>query len=966
MRLFAALLLVLSPVLLPAGAWAQETVYVPDDWPLKPSGLGRGDEFRLLFLTSEKGAATSGSISHYNKFVQDSAEDLVTSRPAIRTHASKFRVVGSTLSVSARSNTSTTGSGGPPIYWVGGAKVADNYGDFYDGNWDSYAARNALGNLIPGNNRFDIGSQEDFYYAEAWTGTNSNGSTSSNPLGSANPTYGYLRLAKSTRGGGTSSPLSRSYSSPDTKLHFYALSPVFKVKGKASLRLRGYSTQGAENGVQWINEGYNYKPADQRPPGVNFSIDLEPAPTGDFPLTVRISDDDVADFLAPAEEGDRDLKPSKGRNTYGFPTRADPYTDVDGSITVNVTDLPDSHEYISGAVTLKVKNKPAITHPEISLKPPAHIAEGGTGRFVVRLAKAWEADDPLRIGVRVADDDAVDFLPPAEEGLRTLQIGKGQTSVSFDVRTLIDASSDSGGEISVTLTSTSSPMRPRPLPSAAATVRNDPAFTGREVRLAKQVTVIEGEKAVFTFEIDGFPRLNSGFDVELVTTELGLPALNTAQEGSDVTFADQTSNWPYLVDPKTHTIEVQTNEDGTDEPDEVFGLRLYNPRNLIFPGGAEEMVVRATIMDDDDPPELSLSSPQVTEGGTLSFEASLSSKSAYEISAKYEDTGDGTAKSGVRYDPLAAGTMTFAAGETQKSIDIVTKQDTVNQEDEETVLLRLSQLENATFAGGGRTLEATGAIRDDDAPSISVKLREKPDSVREGETAVFHAEVRVDGEIAPWDEEIIVLWFAVPRVTSDPKGITATSGRDFEPVSGRVVIPAGEASAPILVTTKRDKAQGGVDNVEGVETVGIRIVGSHIAGSPVTVGFDPGHWAIADIHDHVSAAVLISDAPKATEGQVMKFPVDLGAPAVDDVVLTWKTEDGTAVAGKDYTAANGRLTIPKGEQAAAVEVTTLQDTVDEPDQTFGVVVAKTSGTAESMRLRATGVIRDDDARPKIG
>ncbi|MYH34051.1 MAG: hypothetical protein F4133_09610, partial [Gammaproteobacteria bacterium] len=78
------------------------------------------------------------------------------------------------------------------------------------------------------------------------------------------------------------------------------------------------------------------------------------------------------------------------------------------------------------------------------------------------------------------------------------------------------------------------------------------------------------------------------------------------------------------------------------------------------------------------------------------------------------------------------------------------------------------------------------------------------------------------------------------------------------------------------------------------------------------------------------------------------------------------TEDGTAVAGKDYTAANGRLTIPKGEQAATVEVTTLQDTVDEPDQTFGVVVAKTSGTAESMRLRATGVIRDDDARPKIG
>ena len=25
---------------------------------------------------------------------------------------------------------------GVPIYWVGGSKVADDYADFYDGDWD--------------------------------------------------------------------------------------------------------------------------------------------------------------------------------------------------------------------------------------------------------------------------------------------------------------------------------------------------------------------------------------------------------------------------------------------------------------------------------------------------------------------------------------------------------------------------------------------------------------------------------------------------------------------------------------------------------------------------------------------------------------------------------------------------------------------------------------------------------------
>ena len=41
-------LLALSPAL----ADAQIAQLVPDDWPLKPSGLQLGDSFRLLFVTS--------------------------------------------------------------------------------------------------------------------------------------------------------------------------------------------------------------------------------------------------------------------------------------------------------------------------------------------------------------------------------------------------------------------------------------------------------------------------------------------------------------------------------------------------------------------------------------------------------------------------------------------------------------------------------------------------------------------------------------------------------------------------------------------------------------------------------------------------------------------------------------------------------------------------------------------------
>ena len=56
----------------------------------------------------------------------------------IRPYSDQFRVVGSTAAVDARDNTGTTGTG-VPIYWLNGAKVANNYADFYDGSWSNEA-----------------------------------------------------------------------------------------------------------------------------------------------------------------------------------------------------------------------------------------------------------------------------------------------------------------------------------------------------------------------------------------------------------------------------------------------------------------------------------------------------------------------------------------------------------------------------------------------------------------------------------------------------------------------------------------------------------------------------------------------------------------------------------------------------------------------------------------------------------
>ena len=101
-------------------------------WSLRPAAMNVGDQFRLLFLSSTQRDAQSATISDYNSFIQTR---VVAGHADIQTHTIGFRAVGCTETIDARDNTFTTGTG-VPIYWLNGAKVADDYADFYDGSWD--------------------------------------------------------------------------------------------------------------------------------------------------------------------------------------------------------------------------------------------------------------------------------------------------------------------------------------------------------------------------------------------------------------------------------------------------------------------------------------------------------------------------------------------------------------------------------------------------------------------------------------------------------------------------------------------------------------------------------------------------------------------------------------------------------------------------------------------------------------
>ncbi len=219
------------PLLAPLATGAAAQTMVPGDWPLKPSGLSAGNQFRLMFLTSTTRNATSSNIADYNSFVQTRAAAGHTS---IRSYSAQFRVVGSTAAVDARDNTSTTGAG-VAIYWLGGAKVANNNADFYDGTWATPVGRDESGTSIASNTVYYTGSKNDG--TEAFFGT----STISAALGSTTAVRGTViqGLSSGPSGGDP----------PSTTRSLLALSPVFEVGQPNQLSIGAKSYLVTEGGT---------------------------------------------------------------------------------------------------------------------------------------------------------------------------------------------------------------------------------------------------------------------------------------------------------------------------------------------------------------------------------------------------------------------------------------------------------------------------------------------------------------------------------------------------------------------------------------------------------------------------------------------------------------------------------------------------------------------------------------------
>jgi hypothetical protein len=103
----------------------------------------------------------------------------------------------------------------------------------------------------------------------------------------------------------------------------------------------------------------------------------------------------------------------------------------------------------------------------------------------------------------------------------------------------------------------------------------------------------------------------------------------------------------------------------------------------------------------------------------------------------------------------------------------------------------------------------------------------------------------------------------------------------------------------------------------------------------------------------------INDA-SATEGGIVTFTVSRAGSTTGSYTVNYATANNTAIAGSDYTAKSGTLTFASGVTTQTIQISTLQDSLVEGNETFYVNLSAPSGGATISDSQGLGTIIDDD------
>ncbi|TFH70252.1 hypothetical protein E3V39_15360, partial [Gammaproteobacteria bacterium LSUCC0112] len=617
-----------------------------------------------------------------------------------------------------------------------------------------------------------------------------------------------------------------------------------------------------------------------------------------------------------------------------------------GTITGTVTNTGAA----SGTATITDND----TAPSLAINDVTVNEAAGTATFTVTRSGATGAaatvDYATSNGTATAGSDYT-----AATG--TVSFAAGETTKTITINISNDEVFEGSETFNVTLSNASGASISDN--TGAGTIKDDGTGTGgtdndTPTLSVSSPTVAEGANAVFTVSLSKAsttavsftPSLSSG----TATIGTDTPAANTLEVSTDggTTWTTVSGAVTIAAGQTSVQLRVATIDDTIHESAETFSLSTGTITGTVTNTGAASGT--ATITDNDTAPSLAINDVTVNEAaGTATFTVTRSGATGAAASVDFA-TKDGTATAGTDYT-AATGTVSFAAGETTKTITINISNDDVF-EGSETFNVTLSNVTGASISDD----TGVGTIKDDgtgtggtdnDTPTLSVSSP----TVAEGASAVFTLSLSKASTTAVSFTPSLSNGTAnvgTDTAAASTLEVSTDGGTTWSTVSGAVTIAAGETSVQLRVATTDDTIHEGNENFS--------LSTGTITGTVTNTGAASGTATITD--NDIAPSLAINDVIVNEAAGTATFTVTRSGATGAAATADYTTSNGTATAGSDYTAATGTVSFAAGETAKTITINISNDDVFEGSETFNVTLSNASGASISDDT-GVGTIKDD-------
>ncbi len=579
------------------------------------------------------------------------------------------------------------------------------------------------------------------------------------------------------------------------------------------------------------------------------------------------------------------------------------------------------------------------TPPTIQFSAATYTVMEDAGQATITVTLSAPSVAMASVAYRASDDTAealVDYEPVSG----TLTFAPGETKQTFAV----DIIDNDFAEPDKTL----------------RLILDDPVDATLGTPYSATLTIVDDDTPRVKFERADYRYDESAGTVEIgvilqPSSELPVTVDYTTGDGAAIAGEDYEAVSGTLTFPPGDTSQafsVTILDDDLYEPDETVVLTLSNLTSTHHAALGDPHVAALTILNDDlayvflplilknhplPRAQFAVSEARAPEdSGTVAISVTLDRPFPRPVMVDYA-AEDGTATAGQDYI-MDGGALTFPPGQTVMTFTIAIIDDAIDEHDE-TVILRLS---NPVRAELGDPNPMTLTIVDNDDPP-NVQFSASDYTVGEGDgTAVITVRLdRVSGK-----------QIAVNYAAEDG---TATAGQDYAATSGAATFNPGQIQ----------------------QTFTVPIIDNDLTGPDKTVILKLSNAVNARLGspDQATLTILDNDTPSARfsasayevnegAGQAT-IAVTLDIPPWQTFTVNYATRNGTAVAGRDYSAASGALTFNPGETRKTFNVTILDDDLHEAPETILLRLSDPVNGQLGAPNEATLTILDNDPAPEV-